>query len=114
MQTAFNKAKKDAARGWSGVVGPAGAVVQTLSRLGWAGTSWCSWVASSGIKLDLRELGPRAIKAFVDDITEQLCLKKVSGFYRVPWEPYLNPIRDVISELRKRGDHLGISLITAQ
>eukprot|EP00959_Pyramimonas_sp_CCMP1952_P346487 7257140-Pyramimonas_sp.AAC.1 len=64
MQTALNKAKDDAARLWSWVLfGPAGAVVQTLARLGWTGAPWCSWVTSSGITLDLRELGPRTIKA---------------------------------------------------
>ncbi|CAK0850322.1 unnamed protein product [Prorocentrum cordatum] len=114
MQTAFDKAKKEVARGWRGVIGPAGAVVQTLIRLGWTGTSWCRWVTSTGLSLDLRELGPRTIKALLDDTTEQLSLKKVSEFYNLSWEPFLDPIRGVIAELRKRGDHLGISLLIAQ
>jgi len=55
---------------WKEVAGPAGAVVATLRRIGWASPAPGVWKEKGGVLLDLGEVTPAALKLKVAKATE--------------------------------------------
>ncbi len=56
---------------WKLVIGPAGVVLATCSRIGWAVTSARVWVTDLGLSLDFRAVSPDTVGRLVDAATRR-------------------------------------------
>ena len=51
---------------WTKVVGPAGACILTLQRIGWTGNLADEWLDDAGVPFDLREVHPRQLQVSIE------------------------------------------------
>ena len=52
---------------WQRVLGPAGATVTTLARLGWKAQTATAWLSDDGMSIDLNVHCPKTLKAVVEE-----------------------------------------------
>ncbi|CAK0793930.1 unnamed protein product, partial [Prorocentrum cordatum] len=78
MVLVFESLSKGGEPAWQQVNGPTGAMLATLRRLGWALLRWDRWETFTGLVVDLREYGARAVKALVDAGAKDALLRDLS------------------------------------
>eukprot|EP00959_Pyramimonas_sp_CCMP1952_P052000 1086969-Pyramimonas_sp.AAC.1 len=103
MEHIFHRALTRAQQGWGYVRGPAGAVVRTLRRLGWAARSYHMWVDPRGLQVDFLHTGIPTLKAVIYmGIERQL---EQAAAKHLGWEgfAFLAPVKAEIRQLRGRG-----------
>ncbi len=130
MKLAFKFANGKAGN-WGTVIGPAGAVLATLKRLGWSALAWDRWriprhtitggggdhVAAppagstvDGLVLDLQEVGIHILRKIVDQATTKQLLMQ-ARLERFQGAPLLGPAISLIKELRQAEDFQGAGLL---
>eukprot|EP00959_Pyramimonas_sp_CCMP1952_P406430 8518464-Pyramimonas_sp.AAC.1 len=79
-------------------------MLATLRRLGWTPLRWDRWETSTGLVVDLRDYGSRAVKALVDAGAKDALLRGLSlqgealGASDAPLCPHLEPLLEVCRE----------------
>ena len=91
---------------WASVVGPGGAVVATLRRIGWQATSAAMWTTHDGTVLDLADdISPRSLQSLIAKAVERWQYQQVAqheGLEHLRHGIHIGPIKKVISSLTAR------------